>query len=45
MYDMNKVGREIIRSQMKFALNFPWLLPEGIRSNIFRRWGTAARGT
>ena len=43
MYDMNKVRREIIRSQMKFALHFPWLLPEGIRSNIFRRWNRCQR--
>lgn len=43
MYDMNKVRREIIRSQVKFALNFPWLLPEGIRSNIFRRCNRCQR--
>lgn len=40
---MKKIRREIIRGQVKLALGFPWLLPESVRSGIFRRWNRCQR--
>lgn len=40
---MNKFKREIIRAQMKFALNYPALMSDNIRKNIFRNWNRCQR--